>query len=53
MSFKNIELSSIVMEKPTSFKNLETREMLKICKRHNIKLFVNYPFVYDSAFKNH
>ena len=51
MSFKNIELSSIVMEKPTSFKNLETREMLKICKRHNIKLFVNYPFVYDSALK--
>lgn len=49
VNFKSDELTSIVVEKPISYKNFETLEMLKICKKKKIKLFVNYPFIYDSA----
>ena len=48
-SCKNI--AGILIEKPMSGNVKEAQKILNICKKHKIKLYVNYVRIYDSSVK--
>lgn len=47
--FKTVKY--ILCEKPLSYNYYEAKKIINICKKNNIKLFVNFQRAYDSRFK--